>query len=178
MIGVHSTADIKVVGSPGVRGAVTELMQQFEGQTGHKVVADFDVFAKVGGGGTPAANIAAPSRLVFRNNRLRRDIAMAAPFSWIGMDRSKLLRYVPYRIAISQIHREGSKHMNLSARNVLKGKIVEIARASTMTRVSLDIGGTIVNAAITTVAVDDLKLAVGKEAYAVVDATNVMVGID
>jgi len=68
--------------------------------------------------------------------------------------------------------------MKLSARNVLKGKIVDIARASTMTRVSLDIGGTIVNAAITTVAVDDLKLAVGKEAYAVVDATNVMVGID
>jgi molybdopterin-binding protein len=68
--------------------------------------------------------------------------------------------------------------MKLSARNVLKGKIVGIARASTMTRVSLDIGGTIVTAAITTVAVDDLKLEVGKEAYAVVDATNVMVGID
>jgi molybdopterin-binding protein len=69
--------------------------------------------------------------------------------------------------------------MQLSARNVLKGKIVEIARASTMTRVSLDIGGgTIVNASITTVAVDALKLAVGQEAYAVVDATNVMVGID
>ena len=68
--------------------------------------------------------------------------------------------------------------MKLSARNVLKGKIVEIARASTMTRVSLDIGGTIVNAAITTVAVDDLKLAVGMEAFAVVDATNVMVGIN
>jgi molybdopterin-binding protein len=71
-----------------------------------------------------------------------------------------------------------ARHMKLSARNVLKGKIVEIARASTMTRVSIDIGGAIVNAAITTVAVDDLKLAVGKEAYAVVDATNVMVGID
>jgi molybdopterin-binding protein len=68
--------------------------------------------------------------------------------------------------------------MKLSARNVLKGKIVGIARASTMTRVSLDIGGTIVNAAITTVAVDDLKLAVGQEAYAVVDAINIMVGID
>jgi len=68
--------------------------------------------------------------------------------------------------------------MNLSARNVLKGKIVGIARASTMTRVSLDIGGTIVNAAITTVAVDDLKLEVNQDAYAVVDATNIMVGID
>ena len=68
--------------------------------------------------------------------------------------------------------------MQLSARNVLKGKIVGIARASTMTRVSLDIGGTIVNAAITTVAVDDLKLEVNQDAYAVVDATNIMVGID
>jgi len=68
--------------------------------------------------------------------------------------------------------------MNLSARNVLKGKIVGIARASTMTRVSLDIGGTIVNAAITTVAVDDLKLEVNQDAYAVVDAINIMVGID
>ena len=69
--------------------------------------------------------------------------------------------------------------MKLSARNVLKGKIVEIARASAMTRVSLDIGnGNIVNAAITTVAADSLKLAVGMDAYAVVDALNVMVGID
>ena len=68
--------------------------------------------------------------------------------------------------------------MKLSARNVLKGKIVGIARASTMTRVSLDIGGTIVNAAITTVAVEDLKLEVNQEAYAVIDATNIMVGID
>ena len=68
--------------------------------------------------------------------------------------------------------------MKLSARNVLKGKIVEIARASTMTRVRIDIGGNIVNASITTVSVDDLKLVVGMEAYAVIDATNVMVGID
>ena len=69
--------------------------------------------------------------------------------------------------------------MKLSARNVLKGKIIEIARASTMTRVKIDIGGgNVVNAAVTTVAVDDLKLAVGMEACAVVDATNVMVGIE
>jgi molybdopterin-binding protein len=84
----------------------------------------------------------------------------------------------PHRYT-GQMLAEGSKHMKLSARNVLKGKIVGIARASTMTRVSLDIGGgNIVNAAITTVGVDDLKLEVGREAYAVIDATNVMVGID
>ncbi len=69
--------------------------------------------------------------------------------------------------------------MRLSARNVLKGKIVEVARGSTMTRVSIDIGGgNIVHAAVITVEVDGLKLAVGMEAYAVVDASDVMVGID
>jgi molybdopterin-binding protein len=69
--------------------------------------------------------------------------------------------------------------MKLSARNVLKGKIVEIGRGSTMTRISIDVGGgNIINASVITVAVDDLKLAVGKEAYAVVDASDVMVGID
>jgi molybdopterin-binding protein len=69
--------------------------------------------------------------------------------------------------------------MKLSARNVLKGKIVEIARGSTMTRVSLDIGGgNIINASVITISVDDLKLAVGQQAYAVVDASNVMVGVD
>jgi molybdopterin-binding protein len=69
--------------------------------------------------------------------------------------------------------------MKLSARNVLKGKIVEIARGSTMTRVILDIGGgNIINASVITISVDDLKLAVGQQAYAVVDASNVMVGVD
>ncbi|HEY7549769.1 MAG TPA: molybdopterin-binding protein [Hyphomicrobiaceae bacterium] len=69
--------------------------------------------------------------------------------------------------------------MKLSARNVLKGKIVEIARGSTMTRVSLDIGGgNVINASVITISVDDLKLAVGQDAYAVVDALNVMVGVD
>jgi molybdopterin-binding protein len=69
--------------------------------------------------------------------------------------------------------------MKLSARNVLKGKIVEIARGSTMTRVSLDIGGgNVINASVITISVDDLKLAVGQQAYAVVDASNVMVGTD
>ena len=104
---------------------------------------------------------------------------MAAPPSRIGIYRSKLLRYTTNRLSVSVKYIEGNTYMKLSARNALKGKIVEIARASTMTRVSIDIGGgNIVNAAVTTVAVDALKLAVGMEAYAVVDATNVMVGVD
>ena len=42
----------------------------------------------------------------------------------------------------------------------------------------IDVGGTVVTSSITNAAVDDLKLAVGKEAYAVVKASDVMVGTD
>ena len=68
--------------------------------------------------------------------------------------------------------------MKISARNVLTGKVVEVTKGATTAHVKLDIGGTIVTSSITNAAVDDLKLAVGKEAYAVVKASDVMIGID
>ncbi|HEV8096708.1 MAG TPA: substrate-binding domain-containing protein, partial [Burkholderiales bacterium] len=40
-------AEIKVLASPGVRGAVSELVPQFERATGHKVVTDFVVIAVI-----------------------------------------------------------------------------------------------------------------------------------
>lgn len=68
--------------------------------------------------------------------------------------------------------------MKLSARNVLKGKIVEVTKGTTTAHVKIDVGGTIVTSAITNAAVDELKLAAGKDAYAVVKASDVMIGID
>jgi molybdopterin-binding protein len=68
--------------------------------------------------------------------------------------------------------------MKLSARNVLKGKIIEVTKGATTAHVRIDIGGTVVTSSITNAAVDDLKLSVGKEAYAVVKASDVMIGID
>jgi molybdopterin-binding protein len=68
--------------------------------------------------------------------------------------------------------------MKISARNVVKGKIVDVTKGATTAHVKIDIGGTIVTSAITNAAVDDLKLAVGKEAYAVVKASDVMIGVD
>ena len=68
--------------------------------------------------------------------------------------------------------------MRISARNVLPGKIVEVVKGATTAHVRLDVGGTIVTASITNAAVDDLNLAVGKSAYAVIKASDVMVGID
>jgi molybdopterin-binding protein len=68
--------------------------------------------------------------------------------------------------------------MKLSARNVLKGTIVEVTKGQTTARVRLDIGGAIVTASITNEAVDELKLSRGGQAYAVVKASDVMIGID
>jgi molybdopterin-binding protein len=69
--------------------------------------------------------------------------------------------------------------MKLSARNVLKGKVLEVKRGQTTAHVKLDVGGGIViTSSITMESVDDLKLKQGDAAYAVIKASDVIVGID
>ncbi|TXN71344.1 molybdopterin-binding protein [Methylobacterium sp. WL6] len=69
--------------------------------------------------------------------------------------------------------------MKISARNVIKGKVVAIEKGATTAHVKIEIAaGQIVTAAITNEAVDSLKLTVGGEAYAVVKASDVMVAVD
>jgi molybdopterin-binding protein len=68
--------------------------------------------------------------------------------------------------------------MKLSARNQLKGKIVDVKRGATTAHVRIDIGGQIVTASITNESADDLKLTVGQTAYAVIKATSVMVAVE
>jgi molybdopterin-binding protein len=75
-------------------------------------------------------------------------------------------------------HRFRDQIMKISARNTLKGKIVEIRKGATTAHVRLDVNGTTVTAAITNEAVDELKLQVGGDAYAVVKASDVMVAVD
>jgi molybdopterin-binding protein len=66
--------------------------------------------------------------------------------------------------------------MKISARNQLKGRIVEVRRGATTAHVRIDIGnGIIVTSSITNEAVDDLGLAPGDEAVAVIKASDVMV---
>jgi len=68
--------------------------------------------------------------------------------------------------------------VKLSARNILKGRIVEVKKGQTTAHVRIDIGGSTVTASITNEAVDDLKLASGQSAYAVIKASDVMIAID
>jgi molybdopterin-binding protein len=69
--------------------------------------------------------------------------------------------------------------MKLSARNVLKGKIVDVKKGATTAHVRIALtGGAVITSSITNEAVDELNLAAGQEAYAVIKATDVMVGRD
>lgn len=69
--------------------------------------------------------------------------------------------------------------MRLSARNILKGRVVQVTKGQTTAHVKIDIGnGLVVTASITNEAVDDLKLADGDAAYAVIKASDVLVAKD
>ena len=66
----------------------------------------------------------------------------------------------------------------LSARNQLKGKIVEVEKGATTSHVRIDIGnGIVITSAITNEAVADLNLKTGDEAWAVIKASDVMIGV-
>jgi molybdopterin-binding protein len=67
--------------------------------------------------------------------------------------------------------------MKLSARNQLKGKIADVTKGATTSHVKIDIGGgVIITASITNEAVADLGLKKGDDAWAVIKASDVMVG--
>jgi molybdopterin-binding protein len=68
--------------------------------------------------------------------------------------------------------------MKLSARNQLKGKIVDVKKGATSAHVRIDIGGQTLTASITNDSVDELKLEKGNTAYAIIKATSVLVGVD
>ncbi len=68
--------------------------------------------------------------------------------------------------------------MKLSARNILKGTMVEITTGAVDTIFRIDIGGAVITSSITNAAVEELGLKVGEPGYAVIKASDVMVGRD
>lgn len=69
--------------------------------------------------------------------------------------------------------------MRISARNQIKGKIVDLKKGATTAHVRVDIGGgQIVTSAITNEAVHELALKVGSAVIVVVKASDVMIAVD
>jgi len=69
--------------------------------------------------------------------------------------------------------------MRLSARNVLKGTVKQVTPGAVNSEVVIELpGGIEVVSIITKTSAEALGLAPGKEAYAIIKASNVMVGVD
>jgi molybdopterin-binding protein len=69
--------------------------------------------------------------------------------------------------------------MKISARNILKGKIVKVIQGAVNSEVTLELpGGVRIVSIITNSSVENLGLTEGKEAYAIIKASSVMVGVD
>jgi molybdopterin-binding protein len=68
--------------------------------------------------------------------------------------------------------------MRISARNQIKGKILEVTKGATTAHVRIEIApGQVITASITNEAVDDLGLKVGGAATAVIKASDVMIAV-
>ncbi len=69
--------------------------------------------------------------------------------------------------------------MKISARNVLKGKIKQVQHGAVNSEVVIELpGGIEVVSIITKQSAEALELAKGKEVYAVIKASNVMIATD
>ena len=69
--------------------------------------------------------------------------------------------------------------MKLSARNVLKGKVLRITKGAVNSLVVVEVApGVRLSSIVTGEAVRELGLVKGKEAYAIIKAPNVMLGVD
>jgi molybdopterin-binding protein len=69
--------------------------------------------------------------------------------------------------------------MKLSARNVLRGRVVDIDKGKVTAIVRVDIGGgTVITSSITMAALKDLKLKKGSDVHAIVKASEVLLGVD
>jgi molybdopterin-binding protein len=69
--------------------------------------------------------------------------------------------------------------MRISARNQIKGAVVEVKKGATTSHVRVDIGGgQVVTSSITNEAVDDLGVKAGDKVIVVIKASDVMIAVD
>ncbi|HWK96280.1 MAG TPA: TOBE domain-containing protein [Pseudolabrys sp.] len=69
--------------------------------------------------------------------------------------------------------------MRLSARNQIKGKIVDVRKGATTSHIRVEVAaGQVITASITNEAVEELGLKTGMTAVAVIKASDVMIAVD
>jgi molybdopterin-binding protein len=69
--------------------------------------------------------------------------------------------------------------MKISARNVLKGKVKSVIQGAVNSEIVVEMpGGQQIVSVITKESAENLQVQVGKEVYAIIKASNVMIAVD
>ena len=80
---------------------------------------------------------------------------------------------------VSEIKNKEVENMKISARNTLKGKVKKVTAGAVNSEIVIELpGGAEVVSIITKASADALDLKKGKEVYAVIKASNVMIAVD
>ena len=109
------------------------------------------------------------------HNPIKADITMES-VKGLGLEEGKECYAV---IKATDVMFATSKLPQLSARNQIEGKIVEVSEGAVNGHVTIeDEHGVKVSGSITNQAIEDLGLEVGGEAVAIIKATSVMVAVD
>ena len=97
---------------------------------------------------------------------------------WLENCRQTLnLQFHPEEVSETLFEQE--EDMKLSARNILRGKVIKVTKGAVNTEVTLQLtGGEQIVSIITNTSAENLKLKKGADAYAIIKASNVMMGID
>jgi molybdopterin-binding protein len=83
------------------------------------------------------------------------------------------------RYRLCSTKKEEVKHMKISARNMLKGKVKKITHGAVNSEIIVELsGGTEIVSIITKSSAENLGLSKGKEVYAVIKASTVMIAVD
>jgi molybdopterin-binding protein len=79
---------------------------------------------------------------------------------------------------VATLFNQGASQMKLSARNVLKGKVIEIQEGQVTAVVRVDVGGgNTITSSITMAALQDLGLKKGSDVHAIIKASEVILGV-
>ena len=82
--------------------------------------------------------------------------------------------YSRYRLGLAEVCK-----LKLSARNILKGKVKSITQGMVNVEVTVELpGGTEIVSVITKASAENLQLTKGKDVYAIIKASNVIIGTD
>jgi len=69
--------------------------------------------------------------------------------------------------------------MKLSARNILRGKVIKINYGTVISEVVIQLpGGDEIVSTITKTSLDSLRIDVGKNVFAIIKSSNVLIGVD